>query len=309
MKNKINRPSKKITPATSSRFRTVSDSRRRIQAALSASTPSLMTKQTPGDSKVEYEADRFSEYCQTHMKDGIVISQLGQHREGSEKQGLESLTGTPLPSVNLHENEQAHKANDLLGSKAFSYDNDVFLGRSVASMSKREQTKLITHELAHVIQQSHTEPTSCDSAPGFVGRSMRTPQSYQGADTATPSITSTQFKQIRCMGRAPDPVVQYPDFFGPESTEAMDQIAEATESINLVGDLTVVGTVIIIGTSSPAETLASGSHDVSLQAEALRGLPAIKRHLIEIIVVGLITQHGNQLSQQERQFWNRVLQY
>lgn len=309
MKNKINRPAKKLTPATSSGFHTVSDSRRRIHAALSASAPSLMAKQTPGDSKAEYEADRFSEYCQAHMKDGIAISQLGEHRGGSEKQGFESLTGAPLPRVNLHENEQSHKANDLLGSKAFSYDNDVFIGRSVASMSKREQTKLITHELAHVIQQSHTEPTSCDSAPGFVGRRMRTPQSYQGADTATPSITSTQFKQIRCMGRAPDPVVQYPDFFGPESTEAMDQIAEATESINLVGDLTVVGTVIIIGTSSPAETLASGSHDVSLQAEALRGLPAIKRHYIEIIVVGLITQHGNQLSQQERQFWNRVLQY
>jgi hypothetical protein len=309
MKNKINRPATKSSSTASSGFHTISDSRRRIQAALSASNSSLISKQTPGDSKAEYEADRFSEFCQTHLKDDIAISQLGQHREGLEAQQLESLTGTSLPSVNLHENEQTHKANELLGSKAFSYDNDIFIGRNAASMSKREQTKLITHELAHVIQQSKTEPTSSDSAPGFVGRRMRTPQSYQGADATAPSITSTQFKQIRCMGRAPDPVVQYPDFFGPESTEAMDQIAEATESINLVGDLTVVGTVIIIGTSSPAETLASGSHDVSLQAEALRGLPAIKRHLIEIIVVGLITQHGNQLSQQERQFWNRVLQY
>ena len=308
IKNKINRLATKSNNASFSGFESISDSRRRIQAALNASYSSL-TKKTLSEKKAENEADRFSEFCQTNLKDDISISQLRNKKGTAEMQQLESITGTALPDVNLHDDEASHKTNELLGSRAFSYDNNIFLGRNTVSLSKREQTKLITHELAHVIQQSQAETNISDSAPSFVGQGMQKSHSHPAGQTASPSLSSKQFKQIRCMGRAADPVVQYPDYFGPESTDAMDQIAEATESINLVGDLTVVGTVIIIGTSSPAETLASGSHDVSPQAEALRGLPAIKRHLIEVIVVGLLTQHGNQLNQQERQFWDRVLQY
>ena len=42
-------------------------------------------------------------------------------------------------------------------------------------------------------------------------------------------------------------------------------------------------------------------------AEALRGLPAIKRAVISQEVTLLLLEHGTELNEQETEFWTRIL--
>ena len=63
---------------------------------------------------------------------------------------MEDATGTDLSSVRVHQNQESDTLNRQLTAKAFTTGNDIFL-RSDASTG---DSKLMGHELAHVVQQS-----------------------------------------------------------------------------------------------------------------------------------------------------------
>ncbi len=64
---------------------------------------------------------------------------------------MEQATGTDLSSVRVHQNQESDTLNRQLTAKAFTTGHDIFL-RSDASTG---DSKLMGHELAHVVQQSN----------------------------------------------------------------------------------------------------------------------------------------------------------
>ena len=66
-----------------------------------------------------------------------------------------------------------------------------------------------------------------------------------------------------------------PAYLGAESQEALRDIERITSSGKALGYLIVLGTAVNLATSTPAETLATQSHDVTPQAQALTGIPVI----------------------------------
>ena len=103
------------------------------------------------------------------------------------------------------------------------------------------------------------------------------------------------------------PAYEAPSYLGPHSRRAIDDINRIVESGSTLQQLIVVGTAVTIATSTPGETLASGSYDVTPQAEALRAVPVIVRSRIITIVQLLLVQHENDMNQQEREFWRNIL--
>jgi hypothetical protein len=64
--------------------------------------------------------------------------------------------------------------------------------------------------------------------------------------------------------------------------------------------------VVTTATSPPEETLASGSYDVSPQAQALLALPVITRARVLTEIELLLVTHENDMNEQERAFWHRM---
>jgi len=65
---------------------------------------------------------------------------------------MEGAFGTDFSKVRLHQGSESSQLNDDLSARAFTTGSDVFLGRSVDTDSK-DGTRLMAHELAHVVQQ------------------------------------------------------------------------------------------------------------------------------------------------------------
>ncbi|MEM7369440.1 MAG: hypothetical protein AAF587_12630 [Bacteroidota bacterium] len=138
--------------------------------------------------------------------------------------------------------------------------------------------------------------------------SAQTDQQIQRkSDQTMPAISSQSLFTIQMMGRAPDPEDQYPSYFGPLSRDTMDRIRDTSQSMSLARWAIVAGTIISLGTSTPLETLASRSHDVSGQAEGMQGLHAVERRLIRDQVHYLLIHSENDLNQEERRFWHNVI--
>ena len=92
---------------------------------------------------------------------------------------LESGMGTDLSDVRVHTDSRAHEASDALNARAFTHQNDIWLGRG----ESQSDTHLMAHEATHVVQQT-----------GSVHRQLvqrATPPTASAAPaTPTPSATS-----------------------------------------------------------------------------------------------------------------------
>ena len=83
----------------------------------------------------------------------------GQPLSDETREEMEQAWGYDLGEVRLHTDSVAHKGADALGAKAFTMDTDIFFSQKHGSdFSSPEGKRLLTHELTHVVQQSHGNP-------------------------------------------------------------------------------------------------------------------------------------------------------
>ena len=76
------------------------------------------------------------------------------------RRSMEHAFGADFSNVRLHRGADSARLNDELSARAFTSGSDVFLGRSVDTNS-REGTRLMAHELTHVVQQGGTAVRRC----------------------------------------------------------------------------------------------------------------------------------------------------
>ena len=68
------------------------------------------------------------------------------------KQRLESQLGASLDDIRVHSGPQAQLMLSSVGAKAFTVDNHVVIGNSL-TLESPEASRLLGHELTHVVQQ------------------------------------------------------------------------------------------------------------------------------------------------------------
>ena len=208
---------------------------------------------------------------------------------------------TDFSNVQIHTNSKAVQMNEQLGARAFAHGSDIYFNNNQFNPDTSDGKHLLAHELTHVVQQKGKE--NGERAPEYLNEF-----SNQHQGDYSNSISKESLNVIRCMGRAADPIVEYPDYFGRYSIEAMDDINRITSSLSDLGPFIVISTIVTLGTSDPIETLATGSYDISPQAKALSVLPIIRNNRVRQVIELLIVMHGNDLNSQENVFWNRVLE-
>src|SRR5271165_4371095 len=98
----------------------------------------------------------------------------GEPLNSSTRGTLESRMGTDLSDVRVHNDSSAHESAGALDARAFTHQNDIWLGRG----ESQSDTRLMAHEATHVVQQT-----------GSVHRQLV--QRADGPPTAPPAGGST----------------------------------------------------------------------------------------------------------------------
>lgn len=80
----------------------------------------------------------------------------GQPLPLSVRESMEDKFGANFSDVRLHTDGQAHQISNSFGANAFTQGKDIYFNAGKYDPSSQEGNRLLTHELAHVVQQGNT---------------------------------------------------------------------------------------------------------------------------------------------------------
>jgi hypothetical protein len=125
-----------------------------------------LTIGTPGD-RSEQEADRAAEQVMqtpapvvgtSEQREGSsrAIQRSGQTLSPQERSFFEPRFGHDFSQVRIHADARSAEMADSLNAEAFTFGRDIYFGAGKGRPQTAEADGLLAHELAHVVQQSHT---------------------------------------------------------------------------------------------------------------------------------------------------------
>ena len=86
--------------------------------------------------------------------DKLRVANSGDPIPLPHRQSLESRFGTDLSHVRIHTGPNAERMTRILGAEAFTLDNRIFFAPGKFDPGRNKGLDLLTHELAHMIQQN-----------------------------------------------------------------------------------------------------------------------------------------------------------
>jgi hypothetical protein len=103
-----------------------------------------------------------------------VAASAGQGRplSSSERSFFDGRFGHRFEAVRIHDGERDARLSAAVGARAFTYGQDIFLGRGQYAPDSLEGRRLLAHELTHTLQQgggassAGTAPATTDTTPG-----------------------------------------------------------------------------------------------------------------------------------------------
>ena len=113
--------------------------------------------------------------------DAISRKGAGKPLDPALRRALEPRMGADLGAARVHQDSAANEAASAINARAFTYGNDIFLARG----ESERDTRLMAHELTHVVQQR--------GSSGGAGEQQQSPVSRQlnegeGAKAAPPVV-------------------------------------------------------------------------------------------------------------------------
>lgn len=144
--------------------------------------------------KHEHEADRAARQSQqgqgtpattahvstTPLRAAPVRARLQQQLGGGETlqsagcHALQTHSPADLSAVRLHRDASALRSSEALDAQAWTLGTDVFLGRTAPPLQSPAGQRLLSHELTHVLQQSHPGAGTLGLSPALdLARSTR----------------------------------------------------------------------------------------------------------------------------------------
>lgn len=130
----------------------------------------------------------------------------GEALDSASRDEIERNLPADLGSVRVHRGDAAQRASSMLGARAWTLGTDVFLGADAAPSHTPAGRRLLTHEIAHVLQQSLPGNLQPSAQPGLLGVSPAPyqVQRQQGPPpaTATPAFSVNQATYLGLINQA-----------------------------------------------------------------------------------------------------------
>jgi hypothetical protein len=83
----------------------------------------------------------------------------------AERAPLEQRLGVDLGGVRVHRGDPAQQASRSLGAQAWTLGTDIVMGPDAPAPHTPAAARLLAHEVAHVLQQSHADPAQVGLSP------------------------------------------------------------------------------------------------------------------------------------------------
>lgn len=96
----------------------------------------------------------------------VLCDQLGATQKGGNplphkvRSFMEPRFGADFGKVRLHTDDDAAKLSYMLNAQAFTYGQDIYLGKNRDQLDSDAGKRLLAHELTHIMQQPPTSKTS-----------------------------------------------------------------------------------------------------------------------------------------------------
>jgi hypothetical protein len=92
---------------------------------------------------------------------------VGVGLDESTRSTMEGAFGVDLGRVRVHASAESAELNRALGARAFTHGTDIHLGADAHSLGSVDGTRLLAHELVHVVQQggAGVERSAIDAGP------------------------------------------------------------------------------------------------------------------------------------------------
>jgi len=235
---------------------------------------------------------------------------------------MQGALGHDLSQVRVHDDAAAAALARQKGAHALTVGEDVVFDAGNYQPGTPLGDALIAHELAHVVQQSQ-------AAQGAM--SVQTASLEQDADRAAHGVVGSLWRGLKGVGRGMAVAssrarpamrtalgvqmlicsgdrrkLEAPNFLGPRSMETFKIIQHRIESANLLEDVLIAGPLLVLLTSSPLETVAGGGYPLEQQVNAVRAVDVILRSRVQQDIELLLVMHGNELTEEERLYWERL---
>lgn len=261
-----------------------------------------------------------------------LLSRLGTGRQLDSRirEGVGKSYGSDFSEVRIHTDAKAHSLTTQFNARAFTVGKDIVLASNQYRPGTIAGDALIAHELAHVSQQTagsgkavtgnyHALESDADRSASRALSSM-----WLGAKNNARSIVRNTPPALRSglrLQKCSSSSLSFgdqrvPDYLGAESLATLETIKDRFEAANLLQNTLVYGPLVNIfaGAASPGRGSAVGvgagaaSHPYEAQARAVAAVPSILRNRVIQDIQLLLVMHGNSLNDQERAYWNGILQ-
>jgi hypothetical protein len=120
-----------------------------------------------------------------------IAASSGVPLDEQTRHTMESVFGADFAAVRLHDGPNADDLNRALSARAFTVGSDIFVSADAPSVESAEGTRLLAHELTHVVQQGAGASRIVRRAVGFEfedetwsvfqlqpGRTLRNPEVF-----------------------------------------------------------------------------------------------------------------------------------
>ncbi len=276
------------------------------------------------------QADSVKGILQTKSKDHIENNLQNNSKQGKQlKYSRSAFVGREVGNI-LNEdfsNTRIHSASSATqiipdSTWALSKGEDIYFAPHTYKPDTTMGEALIAHELTHVKQYR----SALKNNERITGESKK---NEEEANTTAFSLLSRLHPSIEglaaMMGQLVKPEnllggvsfqrcsrssinLQAPAYLGERSTETFETIQRRIEASESLQDMLLYGPTLVYILSNPLETAATGGFPIEQQAQAIAAVPVILKNRVTQDIQLLLVMHGNELSQQEKQYWNALLE-
>ncbi len=162
----------------------------------------------------------------------------GQPLDAQTRQEMEQSFGQDFGGVRLHTDTDAASVASLIGAKAFTYGEDIWIGPEGSPGDR----SLLAHELAHVVQQSGVAPSSSTTiSPAHAGSTLENEaalaQQSIAEGEAAPSLSAASAPSVQCATgtRTPPPPIVQRVLNDPDANRRLQE--KATSGLDVGGQL------------------------------------------------------------------------
>jgi hypothetical protein len=236
--------------------------------------------------------------------------------DSKTKKHLSDSMNTDFTDVEIHYGEKGDQITSEQNALAVTYGKQIFVKNSEFRPGTDIGDSLLAHEMAHVAQQSNANESD-QLIPSASNRELEKDANFsmikyilgikfglRGNSEKSKVKSGLRFSAMACDSNRIEP----PSYLGPHSIRALEDINRVIENTDLLAKVVAVGVAVNVGLASPEETIATrGPEDTIMAAtEALRGIPAIRRNRVHMIIDLLFLDHENDMNDQEKAFWERI---